>query len=143
MGQHSIDLRKTSKNYRSICKLLESLDRKICVCCHKITKRCTEKGFCDKCDEKRPAASKITRNLTNCERKKSTAELTSIQEAKFLLRRAVPRKLNTLWSDLLKDISLGMVDATTESGARLDLKRYLMLKVVLIRPVMGGGGRRN
>ena len=43
-----------------VSKLLKSLDRKVCVVCDQITKRCTDKGFCDKCDEKRPLASKIS-----------------------------------------------------------------------------------
>ena len=57
-----------------------------------------------------------------------------------MLRRTVPRKLYTLWSDLLTDIALGLADATKESEARRALKRYLMVKAVLIQPVRGGGG---
>ena len=41
------------------------------------------------------------------------------------------------------DIALGMADATRESKARKALNRYLMLKADLIKPVRGGGGRRN
>ena len=126
-----------------ICKLLDSLDKKICINCSKIVKQCTEKGLCVNCDEKTPIAGKITRNLTAKQRENSTAELISIQETTFLLRRAVPRKLYTLWSDILTDIALGMADATNESDARKALKRYLKLKSVLIKPVRGGCGYRN
>ena len=70
-------------------------------------------------------------------------EFQSIQKKKFMLRRTVPRKLCTLWSDLLTDIALGMSDATKESEAWKVLRRYLMLKAVLIQPVRGGGGHRN
>ena len=65
-----------------------------------------------------------------------------MQKTKFTLRRAVPRKLRTLWSDLFTDIALSMADATKESEARKAL-RYLMLKAFLIIPVRGGGSRRN
>ena len=41
------------------------------------------------------------------------------------------------------DIALGMADATKESEARKALKRYLMLKAVLIKPVRSGAGSRN
>ena len=67
----------------------------------------------------------------------------SIQKTKFMLRRWVPRKLCTLWSDLLTDIALGMADASKESEALRALKRYLMVKAVLIQPVRGGGGQQN
>ena len=69
--------------------------------------------------------------------------MVSVQKTNFRLRRVVPRKLYTLWSDLLTDIALGMADATKESEVRKALKRYLMLKAVLIQPVRGGGARRN
>eukprot|EP00495_Collosphaeridae_sp_1-RS-2012_P000687 TRINITY_DN10644_c0_g1_i1.p1 TRINITY_DN10644_c0_g1~~TRINITY_DN10644_c0_g1_i1.p1 ORF type:complete len:90 (+),score=24.85 TRINITY_DN10644_c0_g1_i1:109-378(+) len=36
-----------------------------------------------------------------------------------------------------------MADATGESEARRALRRYLMLKAVLIKPLRGGGGRWN
>ena len=36
-----------------------------------------------------------------------------------------------------------MADATKESEARKALKRYLMVKAVLIQPVRGGGARQN
>ena len=88
-------------------------------------------------------AGRIVRNLTGNQRKDSTAEMISIQKTNFRLRRTVPRKLYTLWSDLLTDIALGMADATKESEARRALKRYLMVKAVLIQPVRGGGLRRN
>ena len=55
----------------------------------------------------------------------------------------MPRKLNTLWSDIMTDIALGMADATTESEAWLALKRYLMAKAVLIKPIRGGGSHQN
>ena len=67
----------------------------------------------------------------------------TIQKTNFRLRRVVPRKLYTLWSDLLTDIALGMADATKESEARKALKRYLMVKAVLVQPVRGGGARQN
>ena len=60
-----------------------------------------------------------------------------------MLRQTVPRKLLTLWSDLLTDVALGMADATKESEARIAMKRYFMLKAVLVQPIRGGGGRRN
>ena len=82
-------------------------------------------------------------DFTTSQREESTAEFMIIQETKFTLRRAVPRKLRTLWADIFTDISLGMADATKESEARKALKRYLMLKAVLIKPVRGGGGRRT
>ena len=69
--------------------------------------------------------------------------LMNVQKTKFTLRRAIPRKLRTLWSDLFTDIALSMADATKESEARKVLKRYLMLKAVLIKPVRGGGSRHN
>ena len=82
------------------------------------------------------------KDLTRDQREKSILEITSIQKTSFLLRRTIPRKLYTLWSDLLTDIALGMADATKESEARRAM-RYLMLKAVLVQPVRGGGGRRN
>ena len=97
--------------------------------------------MCDKCDEKRPPTSKITRNLSVGQKDKLRAELTSIQQTKFSLRKTVPRKLNTLWSDIMTDISLGMAGATNETEAWHALKRYTMLKAVLIRPIRGGGKR--
>ena len=66
-----------------------------------------------------------------------------IQGTKFFLRRAIPRKLCTLWADLLTDIAMEMADATKESGAWRALRRYLMLKAVLITPLRGGGGCWN
>ena len=36
-----------------------------------------------------------------------------------------------------------MADASKESEALRALKRYLMVKAVLIQPVRGGGGQRN
>ena len=60
-----------------------------------------------------------------------------------MLRRVVPKKLCTLWSDIITDVALGMSDATRESEARMALKRCLMLKAVLIKPIRGGGGRYN
>ena len=36
-----------------------------------------------------------------------------------------------------------MVDAAKESEARRALRRYLMVKAVLIQPTRGGGCRRN
>ena len=36
-----------------------------------------------------------------------------------------------------------MADATKESEARAALRRYIMLKSVLVKPVRGGGGRWN
>ena len=51
--------------------------------------------------------------------------------------------MRTLWSDILTDIALGVADATKESQVRKALKRYLMLKAVLIKPVRGGGNRLN
>ena len=48
-----------------------------------------------------------------------------------------------IWSDLLGDIALGMANATKEIEAWGTLKRYLMVKAVLIQPVRGGGGQRN
>ena len=103
----------------------------------------TAHGYCDKCDKKRPAASKLTMDLTITQREKSQLDLMSIQETKFALRPVVPRKLCTLWSDLLTDVALGMADATKESEVRKALRRYLMLKAVLVKPVRGGGGHRN
>ena len=92
---------------------------------------------------KRPEATKIVNDLTALQRKESTADFLRIQEMKFVLRPSVPRKLCTLWSDILTDIALAMTDATTESEARKALRRYLMLKAVLIKPERGGGGRLN
>ena len=143
MGQHPDALTKTSKDYDLICKVLRPYDKKICAGCNKITKRYTAEGFCDKCDEKKPIASKVAEDLTVDQREKSTTEFLKIQETKFVLRRTVPRKLYTLWSDIVTDIALGMSDATRESEARRALKRYLMLKAVLIKPIRGGGGRYN
>ena len=101
-----------------------------------------QKGFCDKSDVKQPFASKIAMDLTETERKRSSAELISIQGTIFTLRRAVPRKLRTLWSDILTDIALSMADGKMESVVRRALRRYLMLKAVLVKP-LGGGGCRN
>ena len=143
MGQHSPDLVRSSPNYNLVVQLLKPLERKICVSCNRIVMRCTDKCFCDKCDEKRPAASRIIRDLTGSQRETSTTELLSIQKTKFMLRRTVPRKLCTLWSDLLTDITLEIVDAAKESEARRAFKRYLMLKAVLVQPVRGGRGRLN
>ena len=117
-----------------ICKLLSKYGKRICAGCSKITKRYTADGFCDKCDKTKPNASKVVEDLTLDQREKSTTELMKIQETKFTLRRTVPRKLCTLWSDIVTDVSLGMSDATRESEARRALKRYLMLKAVLIKP---------
>ena len=93
MGQHSGDLTRSGQNYSLVSKLLKTLDRKICVNCNRITMRCTEKGFCDKCDEMRPLASKIIMDLTRCQRDESTEDLKSIQKTKFGLRRITPRNL--------------------------------------------------
>ena len=60
-----------------------------------------------------------------------------------MLRHTLPKKLCTLWSDLLTDIALGMVDATKESESWRAMKRYLMVKAVLIQPIRGGGNHRN
>ena len=143
MGQHSDNLKKTSGNYDLLCTWLDTFDWKVCANCNKITKRCTAEGSCDKCDVKRPDAHKVVQDLTAGQREMSMVELISIQETKFVLRRAVPRKLRTLWSDIMTDIALKMSDATKESEARGALKRYLMLKAVLIKPLRGGGGRYN
>ena len=143
MGQHPNDLVKDSPNYLMVSTFLEPLDRKVCVACNRIYMRCTDKGFCESCDKGRPVAKQITRDLTEIQREKSFEMLKSIQKTKFTLRRSVPRKLCTLWSDLLTDIALGMADASKESEALSALKRYLMVKAVLIQPVRGGGGRRN
>ena len=141
MGRkHLPDLKKNSVNYKTICHFLKSINRNICVTFNRITMRYTVEGFCDKCDKKRPAPSRLTRDLTINQREESELELTSIQETKFILRRVIPRKLCTLWSDILTDIALGMADATKESEAWNALRRYLMLKVVLTKPVRGGGG---
>ena len=78
-------------------------------------------------------------DLTDIQRETFLEELKSIQKTKFTLRRTVPKKLSTLWSDLLTDIALGMADATKESEAWRALKKYLMLKAVLIQPLRGGG----
>ena len=43
----------------------------------------------------------------------------------------------------MTDIALGMADATKESEARRALRRYLMVKAVLIQPVRGKGDRQN
>ena len=56
-----------------------------------------------------------------------------------MLRRVVPRKLGTLGSDLLTDIALEMNDVKKESEVWRALKRYLMVKAVLIQPVRSGG----
>ena len=132
MGQHPKDLERSSVNFSLVDSFLRSLGRKICVICNRIKIRCTVDGFCDKCDKKRPMAGQIVRDLTRNQREKSTAEMLSIQKTNFRLRRIVPRKLYTLWSDLLTDIALGMADAKKESEARRALKRYLMVKAVLI-----------
>ena len=76
-------------------------------------------------------------NLTATQREESTAEFISIQETTFTLRRAVPMKLRTLWSDTLTDIALEIADATVESVVRHALRRYFMLKAVLVKPVRG------
>ena len=141
MGQHSADLVKDS--YTMVSKFLEPLDRKVCVACNRIFMRCTEKGFCVNCDKSRPVARQITRDLTDIQRKNSFEVLKSIQKTKFMLRRTVPRKLCTLWSDLLTDIALGMADASKESEALRALERYLMVEAVLSQPVREGGGQRN
>ena len=143
MGQHPADLLKNSPNYAMISTFLEPLERKICVACNRIFMRCTEKGFCESCDKSRPVARQIARDLTEIQRKNYIVALKSIQKTKFMLRRSVPRKLCTLWSDLLTDIAMGMADASKESEAWRALKRYLMVKAVLIQPVRGGGGQRN
>ena len=123
MGQHPDDLQRSSQNFVLVERLLKPLNRNVCVNCNRITIRCTEKGYCEKCDKKTPRASKMTRDLTTTQRDKSTEEMLSIQTTKFMLRRTVPRKLCTLWSDLLTDIALGLADATNESEARKALKR--------------------
>ena len=134
MGQHSGDLVKTSPNFVLVDRLLQSLGRKVCIICNRIIIRCTDEGLCDRCDKKRPVVDKILKDLTRDQRDKSVYEITSIQKTSFLLRRTIPRKLHTLWSDLLTDIALGMADATKESEARRAMKRYLMLKAVLVQP---------
>ena len=102
------------------------------------------KGFCKKCDKSRSVATTIAEDLMEDQKEKYMKEFKSIQKTKFMLRRTVPRKLCTLWSaDLLTNIALGMADATKESEAWRVLRRYLMLKAVLIQPVRGGGGHRN
>ena len=118
IGQHQADLEKTSLNNGLICDLLKSLDKKICSGCRTITKRFTALGLCNKCDKSRPSASKVILDLTTSQREESTARLMNIQETKFTLRRAVPRKLRTVCSDLFTDIALSMADATKESQAR-------------------------
>ena len=144
MGRkHFADLEKNSANYKSISEFLKSINRNICITCNRITMCYTAERLCEKCDKKRPAPSKLTQDMTTTRRQESDVELASIQEMKFTLRRVIPKKLCTLWSDILTDIALGMADATKESEARNALKRYLMLKAVLIKPVRGGGGRRN
>ena len=40
-------------------------------------------------------------------------------------------------------MALGMADASTESEALRDLKRFIMVKAALIPPVRGGGSQRN
>ena len=87
MGQHSDDLVRSSPNFVLVDRLLQSLGRKVCIICTRITIRCTEKGFCDKCDKKRPVADKILNDLTRNQREKSTLEIISIQKTNFLLRR--------------------------------------------------------
>ena len=82
-------------------------------------------------------------DLSRSRRDESTEELISIQKTKFRLRRTIPKKLCTLWSDLLTDIALGMADASKESEARKALRRYLMVKAVLVQPVRGGGCHQN
>ena len=143
MGQHPADLNTTSKNYSLVSNFLKPLDRRICVGCDKIYMRITEDGFCITCDKKRPAAKQITRDLSETQRERFVEELKSIQETKFMFRRTVPRKLCTLWSDLLTDIALGMADAAKETEAWKALRRYLMVKAVLIQPLGGGGGHHN
>ena len=143
MGQHSGDLARNSHNFTLVSDLLETLGRKICITCNRITLRCTAEGFCDKCDEKRPVASKIVMDLTESQRHKSTEELKAIQKTKLRLRRTITRKLCTLWSDIMTDIALGMADASKESEPRRALRRYLMVKAVLIQPMRGGGCRQN
>ena len=140
MGQHSEDLKKDSPNHSLICKFLEPFYMKICNVYYKIRKRATEMGLCGKCDENRSPSSKITRDLTVAQREMWTVELTKNQQTLFKLRRAVPRKLHTLWSDILTDIGLGMADAVKESDARCVLKRYLMLKA--LQPMLATVGFR-
>ena len=133
MGKHPLDLVGSSPNYASVCKMLQTLDRRVCVICNRFTIFCTAQGFCDKCDEKRPAGTKIIKDPTENKIEKSKAELIQIQNTKFTLRRTVPKKLRTLSSDLLTDIAMGMADATKESDAWRVLRRYLMVKAVLIQ----------
>ena len=99
--------------------------------------------MCFKCDKKRFVACSIACDFTGDQIEKLKLEVMSIQKTNFLFRRTVPRKLYRLWSDLLTDIALGMVDAKNKSEAWAALKRFLMVKAVLIQPVRGGGGRRN
>ena len=143
MSQHYQDLKKNSRRYDSICRFLSSMDKRICIECSRITMRYTAEGLCDKCDKKRPVARGLVSDLTARKREKLREELISIQGTKFVLRRVIPRKLCTLWADILTDIALGMADATKESEALRAFKRYLMVKAVLIKPLRGGGGRWN
>ena len=95
MRQHPDDLMKNSLNYTSIYRLLDSMDKRICNECRRITKRYTAEGICDKCDKKRPAASGLIMDLTDSQREESWKELMCIQGTKFVLRRVIPRKLCT------------------------------------------------
>ena len=47
-SQHANSLKKTSADFTSVSEMLKSFDKKICVICSKISKRCTQKGLCDK-----------------------------------------------------------------------------------------------
>ena len=60
-----------------------------------------------------------------------------------MLRLTVPGKLSTLWSVLASDLALGMADATKESDAWRALKKYHMVKTILIQPVRSREERRN
>ena len=75
MGQHPKDLERSSVNFSLVDNFLQSLGRKVCVICNRVTIRCTGDGFCDKCDRKRPMAGRIVRDLTRKQREKSTAAM--------------------------------------------------------------------
>ena len=142
-GQHAEDHKKSSPNFPIVSSLLESLERRICLTCSRITKRCTAEGHCEKCDVKAPNPNKVTQELTQEQRSRWANDIMKIQQTKFMLRKTVPRRLCSVWSDIVTDISLSMVDAKTEKEALRAFRRYLMLKSVLITPLRGGGGNKN
>ena len=72
MAQRFLDLVKGSQNFERL------FGKRIYIQYNRVLKSVTEKGLCDKSDEKKPGAKIIINNLTAGDRERSTAELTNL-----------------------------------------------------------------